>query len=167
MKGPARRPIEERFWERVERTNTCWLWTGKAKHQHGYGVLGRGGHQAGMVGAHRVSWEIHYGAIPKGMVVCHRCDVPACVRPDHLFLGTQADNMADAWEKGRRGTPSTKGERNGRAKLTWNEVRQIRTRWNAGNTQTELARIYGVPQTQISRIVRNLSWREVSAIREV
>ena len=88
-----------RFWERVDTTGECWLWTGH-RNEDGYGTLGW---QYKQYSAHRLSYEIAYGAIPPGLCVCHRCDNPPCVRPDHLFLGTQADNMRDRYRKGRYG----------------------------------------------------------------
>jgi hypothetical protein len=83
----------------------CWMWTG-GRNQDGYGRFFRleGGRQR-QYRAHRVSYEVHCGPIPEGMFVCHRCDTPACVNPDHLFLGTPKDNVVDMIEKGRRGTP--------------------------------------------------------------
>lgn len=89
---------EDRFWERVNKAaGGCWEWTG-LKHPTGYGRVqwdGSGGY------AHRAVWVIKYGAIPDGMHICHRCDNPGCVNPDHLFLGTVADNMHDRDNKGR------------------------------------------------------------------
>jgi hypothetical protein len=97
----TRRPIADRFWEKVpDRPDVgCWLWTA-ATGPKGYGVfqLGRG---EGTTGAHRLAYELAYGKIPDGMFACHRCDVPACVRPSHLFLGTNADNAADMGAKSR------------------------------------------------------------------
>ena len=97
MKGKPE-PMEIRFWRFVEKTEGCWLWTG-AKTGGGYGYIRRSGKEK--MSAHRASWEMHNGPVPEGLWVLHRCDTPACVRPDHLFVGTRADNMRDAHEKGR------------------------------------------------------------------
>src|SRR6267378_450691 len=94
------RPEAERFWEKVKETASCWLWTGANKPgRWPYGMLAGPGKTAKL--AHRVSWELHHGAIPTGLNVLHKCDNPSCVRPDHLFLGTLADNTADMIAKGR------------------------------------------------------------------
>lgn len=103
-----------RFWAKVTQDGPvpvhrpelgpCWLWLA-ATNPSGYGKMSKGGHAAPLVAAHRLSWELHYGPVPDGLFVLHRCDNPPCVRPDHLFLGTHDDNMADATAKGRmRGT---------------------------------------------------------------
>ena len=87
-----------RFWEKVNKTpNGCWIWTG-ATDGRGYGQLWVNGH---LEKAHRLSWVIHYGAIPLGLNILHHCDNKPCVRPDHLYLGTQADNARDALERGQ------------------------------------------------------------------
>lgn len=87
-----------RFWSKVEKTDSCWLWTGM-RWTNGYGRFPNGGGQE--MRAHRFAWELTYGPIPLGLFACHRCDVKLCVRPEHLFLGTHADNMADMMAKGR------------------------------------------------------------------
>ena len=157
-----RTPIAERFWARVKKGPDCWLWIGRSRHRGGYGMLGRGGRQAGMIGAHRVSWELHHGTIPIGLVVCHRCDNPPCVNPDHLFLGTPRDNVHDAISKGRMVYADHAGEKNGHARLTNAAVAEIRRRYAVGDvTQTALAKQFGVPQTHISRIVLRQQWTEV------
>jgi hypothetical protein len=108
-----------------------------------------------------VSYELAHGTIQSGMYVCHTCDVRHCVNPQHLFLGTQKDNMRDAAVKGRLVMPRVRvsGEQHGAAKLTFAQVVEIRAQTGAC-TCTELARIYGVNRVQISRIQRGLSWRE-------
>lgn len=94
----VRLPWHFRFWKFVRRTDTCWEWTGATKA--GYGKFAMSGAQPSMF-AHRVSYESAYGAIPAGKHVCHRCDNPLCIRPDHLWLGTPKENMWDAIRKGR------------------------------------------------------------------
>jgi hypothetical protein len=97
-KGFPPTPIEKRFWPKVRKTETCWLWTG-TKNERGYGFTtytdGRNAK------AHRVAWELTNGPIPEGLWVLHRCDVPSCVRPDHLFLGDAKENTRDMHAKGR------------------------------------------------------------------
>lgn len=92
------RSASDRFWEKVQKTDGCWLWLG-AKNRKGYGdfYVSRASHQQ----AHRFSWEHHRGPIPNGKQVCHSCDEPSCVNPDHLWLGTTQENTADMLRKGR------------------------------------------------------------------
>lgn len=101
-KPRKRRPIEDRFWEKVQKTDSCWLWTGSKQGRMGYGYLHIGGKKDRKPSrAHRLSWVIHNGPIPDGLYVLHKCDVPACVNPDHLFLGDHKANMQDCASKGR------------------------------------------------------------------
>jgi hypothetical protein len=93
-----REPAETRFWMRVDKSGECWVWTG-GRGDHGYGSFSDD--EGRSVSAHRFSYQLHNSLIPAGMVVCHKCDNPPCVRPDHLFLGSQADNVRDMMEKGR------------------------------------------------------------------
>lgn len=97
-KGRWKRTVEQRFWDKVEKTDGCWLWIA-ALHGHGYGRFTPSTDSEEL--AHRFSWKLHFGAIPAGMCVMHICDVRNCVHPDHLVVGTQGDNIRDMFAKGR------------------------------------------------------------------
>ena len=101
------KPLEERFWAKVEKTDTCWNWTGAltTRKPVGYGIITRGAPGRNMVTANRLSWEMHYGPIPDGLFVLHACDNRRCVRPDHLMLGTAQANAVDAARKGKWNRP--------------------------------------------------------------
>lgn len=107
--------------------------------------------------AHRASWVLHFGEIPGGLWVLHRCDNPACVRPSHLFLGTNRDNVQDAIAKKRM----LVGERNGHSKLTGADVVQIRERLAAGERPTDLAPIFNVSRSLVSLIGSRLVWKHL------
>ena len=156
--------LKERFdakWQENPETG-CWEWTA-SRRSSGYGQI----YVAGKLqSAHRVSYELHVGSIPEsegfhGTCVCHRCDNKKCVRPDHLFLGTTADNLRDMAEKGRRA--KLKGEENARAKFTAGEASLIREaveRLPYGGVSF-LARWFGVSQASISDIRRGRTWTHV------
>ncbi len=146
--------VAERVAAYTRRGRGCWEWTG-TRNPQGYGVL-RVGESARL--AHRVVWTLERGPIPEGMNALHRCDNPGCVRLDHLFLGTLADNNADMKAKGRQRGPSMKGTTNPNAKLTDNAVRAIRRSSAMG---VDLARRYGVSQMVISAIRNGKSWKHV------
>jgi hypothetical protein len=148
------RPAEERFWRHVKRSDGCWLWQGGLSTD-GYGRIRQPGKRSKVL-AHRFSYARHYGPIPDGLWVLHRCDVRACVRPDHLFLGTHADNMRDKVTKGRQ--PSTRGEKNPRAKLTAGQVLLIRERHRQGESRDALAQAFGVTYETVAMIVRRATW---------
>lgn len=144
--------------EVIERNSTpepntgCLLWTGST-NQWGYGRT----HIKGLPerGAHRIAYSIKNGPIPGGTLVLHRCDVPACVNPDHLFLGSAMDNMRDMVRKGRNA--DTRGEKSPTAKLTWSAVAEIRTA--AGHTTiSALARRFGVCRRTIRFALRGDTW---------
>jgi hypothetical protein len=138
----------------------CWPWTG-GRFRNGYGRFHIGD---SAFGAHRVSYEIWNGPIGDGLCVCHSCDNRACVNPAHLWPGTKADNNRDMVEKGRsRQSDSSKtrhlGESHGRAKLTNEQVREIRRRYEVGGvTLKALAAEFGVGISAVGRIVRRESW---------
>jgi hypothetical protein len=152
----TRIPLEERFWKLVQKTDTCWLWTG-AKTEFGHGVINGG--RGKTIRTHRISWGLHFGEIPEGLFVCHKCDVPACVNPDHLFLGTNADNMADCKAKGRYDrVKRPRGNKHGMTKVSDESIPLIRAEYATGlTTLHKLGAKYGVSYAQIGRIVNNQS----------
>jgi hypothetical protein len=141
-----RKTVAERFWKKVDRSGECWLWTASTD-KHGYGRF-----SAKL--AHRVSYELEHGVEPGDLCVCHSCDNPSCVNPDHLWLGTHAENMADCHSKGR----VQRGERHAFAKLTAEDAELIRG-CEGLLPQRELAQVFGVHQTNIGRAMRAESWR--------
>ena len=144
-----------RFWSKVEKTESCWNWIA-SKSRKGYGKFW----MAGRTSAHRASWRINKGPIPQGLWVLHRCDNPSCVRLDHLFLGTNSDNMKDCADKGRLDIQKRPwmrwGERNHKAKLTNEKVGMIRSSQKAGR---ELAKEFGVSETAIRYARSGKSWQ--------
>lgn len=146
--------VEQRFWSYVRKADGCWIWTGR-REVFGYGSMSV---KRRNVKAHRYSYELHIGPIPPGVYVCHRCDNPPCVNPAHLFLGTQADNMADAAAKGR----VEYGERHHTARLTASGVVDARRRVAAGEMVKDVARELGVTHSTLSNAIRRKTWRHVA-----
>lgn len=126
----GRRPAEDRFWEKVQKGDGCWEWRGVL--QRGYGILHVDGRA---IRAHRLSWELHNGPIPPSLYACHRCDNPKCVRPDHIFLGTHGDNMADAHQKGRLPMAPAKARREQMHCLRGHPFDDENTRWHRNGTR--------------------------------
>lgn len=147
------------FWSRVDRTDGCWSWNGMRSASGGYGVMYV--HAPKRVRAHRVSFALHFGRVPAGRLVLHRCDNPSCVNPDHLFLGSHEDNMADMAAKGRARTADRAGARNPRAKLTAADVAIARALFSARlATAASLAERFGISLRQVRAVLRGDSWRE-------
>jgi len=134
----------------IDKTESCWNWIGRL-NKFGYGLTGvRGGSTL----AHRTVWEMLVGPIPQGMCILHSCDNRKCVKPDHLRVGTQAENMADASKRKR--FPCRRGEANERAKLNTSQVCEIRAETNM--TNVALGKKYGVSDVQIGNIKRGKCW---------
>lgn len=156
---------EERFWSHVDKSGECWLWTG-GRTSTGYGHYR---HLNKNWKAHRFAWTLTNGPIAAGLVACHRCDTPLCVNPAHLFLGTQADNLLDMTEKGRRRhNPNLgkgqDGELNHHSKLTEADVREIRRQGATPyrGLHTALSRQLGISRSAISLILEGKHWKAVA-----
>jgi hypothetical protein len=154
----------------------CWLWTGATRHG-GYGVIQHNGRS---IGAHRVSYELFREPIPAGLFVCHTCDVPSCVNPKHLFVGTHKDNMHDSWVKGRhrtqiygcdylkeagkrtRLTTQNKGEKHFQAKLTEADVLLIRrmgmVKILGRKDEATIERLFGISLSHYRHIIKRRVW---------
>jgi DNA-binding XRE family transcriptional regulator len=155
VKGRPPKPMEERFWSKVQKqSNGCWLFTSV----HGGTAYGMLSVKEGEYLAHRISWVLHYGEIPQGTLVLHKCDVPKCVNPDHLFLGTHRDNSDDKLSKKRHRF----GESSPITPFTEKDVLKIRELYASGKlSQQKIANMYGVNQTAISAIVRRATWKHI------
>lgn len=162
---PEGHSVIDRFLSKVTKTDTCWLFNGD-KDKNGYGKFWVNSAKRS-IGAHRVSYELYNSKIPDKMIVCHKCDNPSCVNPEHLFIGTQRDNMADKVAKDRQAKGSNhrcnlypdkvlKGERSGSCKLNDKNVQDIRNLSKEGSyTQQELADKFNISRSQIWNIINN------------
>lgn len=142
-------PREEFFWPKVLKGPGCWAWKA-SRNPWGYGQFGK-------TGAHRAAWIFTHGPIPSGLHVCHRCDHPYCVNPDHLFLGTPAENVADAKRKGHYAW----GDRKPGVKLHPINVIGAKLLWNLGYSQRFIAKLLGVSFQTIWKIVHNYKWNHL------
>lgn len=147
--------FERRFWIKVKKMDDCWIWVAATNRPNGYGQIWINGRNEY---AHRVSWVINFGPIKNSMFVLHRCDVPRCVNPEHLFLGHNKDNSYDMVKKGR----SLAGAKNKSAKLTEANVKEIRDLYKLGHNQSYLAKAFRVNRDAISKIIRYKRWTHVA-----
>lgn len=155
------KPLLDRFLEKVRKTETCWWWEA-SKDSCGYGRIGYNGksHKAS-----RIAFILFRGPIPDGQCVCHTCDNPACVNPEHLFLGSRKDNSQDMARKGRspsqRNPEIVQGENHPLAKVTKNDVLEIRRLCQNGHNQDKVAAMFGLKQSQVSNIHRRKTWKHI------
>lgn len=156
-------PPENRFWDKVDKNGPtmphmdtpCWVWIGSRSKQ-GYGNFGVNG---GSTKAHRFSYQLHYGEIPEGNDICHRCDNEPCIRPDHLFAGTARDNILDMEAKGRAYHP--RGSNSGQAKLNEEIVIEIRNLSSQGMSYSQLVRRFKIGKTTVAHIVKRDNWKHL------
>jgi hypothetical protein len=147
----------DKFWSRVKRTAKCWEWTGKCALK-GYGKSYIFWYTHNEQLAHRTSWIIHKGKIPKGKHVLHHCDNPKCVRPSHLYLGTNADNVRDKVKRGRTGKEKRTGELSALSKVTEEQVKAMR---KSSDTGVAWAKRLGITEAQVSRIRLRKCWKHI------
>lgn len=157
--------VERRFWPKVlkpQDPSDCWVWTGakRSNPKEPYGVFKIRGHQR--VKSHRLSFALQNGVSPGDLFVCHHCDNPQCVNPDHLFLGTAKDNNADMISKGRRATGDHGGEQNPAAKLSASQVEEIKRCIMQFESNKSLAQRFGVSAGMIGHIRRGRAWGSVA-----
>lgn len=162
----------DRFWANVEKSDGCWLWKGNTATGGYGGIMVKGI----LWRAHRFSWVLANGEIPDGLLVCHKCDNPACVRPDHLFIGTSSDNQRDCAAKGRQYSQrhpeksslhrpeiraSQVGECNAAAKLRTEDVITMRALMDQGATVDGMIEMFGISRTQVNAIKRRAAWKHI------
>jgi hypothetical protein len=148
--------------------NGCWIWLGAKKGKHPlkqYGNMIVGSRRDGTrksIAAHRFSYQTYIGEIPKGLWVLHKCDVPSCVNPDHLFLGNRQDNVDDREKKNRNKIEEIRvyGEKHPNSKLNWNDVDEIRKHVKSGLSCYKISQIMGYSRRSIQDVKQNVTWKE-------
>ena len=152
----------DRFYSKFDKAeeDECWIWKAGLNKPNGYGRFSYNGIRNFL--AHRFSYILYKGNIPNGLSVLHKCDVPQCVNPNHLEVGTHQDNMNDRKNRGRFTKISRRGEYNGIAKLTEDDVRKIRKMYKTGNyNKKDLGNIFGCTRANIGSIINKKSWRHI------
>lgn len=145
------------LWRNVEKTDACWLWRGKCVSKKGYATITM--HRVSCL-IHRLSYALAFGEVPDDLSVLHRCDTPLCVNPDHLFLGTQLDNLRDCKQKGRlKLPPRQRGAESPRARLTEIQAKNICALHAAGYSTPQLGRMFGVSTSCVGHMVSGRTWK--------
>lgn len=162
MSGRSTISVRDRFDRHVVRTESCWTWTG-ATLSNGYGVFGSPRGESRL--AHRVAYRLAHGEIPSGLFVCHSCDNRKCVNPAHLFAGTQKENIADMYRKGREAGCGVRGEKNPSAKFGAADAALMRHLADCGVQPRRLAGLFGVTRSTVSRVALRQSWAHVPDLR--
>lgn len=153
-----KKPTEQRFWEKVNKSDDCWIWMSHIG-TNGYGAFWFNGKSQS---AHRVAYELAFGKRPGEFLVCHSCDNPTCVNPAHLWLGTEIDNKNDMVSKGRQGKRTGPLGRDCPVKLTRQSVLEIRSIYATGkHSQTQIGKQFGVTQQTIGQIIRREIWKHI------
>lgn len=153
--------LVERFWSKVDKNgpNGCWVWMAN-RNNKGYGLFRPGGTAPKRL-SHRLAYEAIHGRIPKGAIILHSCDNPACVNPDHLRPGTHKDNVADMDKRGRRVTSPMRGEDNPYSKMTDEKVIGIRTDYINGLPLDAICRRYGCSDNAVGDYLNGRSWKHL------
>ncbi len=151
--------LSQRFWSKVEKTDSCWFWTGH-KNRKGYGHITIDKYP---FRAHRVAYCMEFGEIPKGLFVCHSCDNPSCVNPSHPFLGSPADNAKDMANKGRahKWSGQRAGENNPFSKINDSTAIKILRSYKNGTRISTIARDMGIPRSTVDCVARGISWKHI------
>jgi len=152
-----------RFWRSVNKKDNCWEWVG-CVDDGGYGKITI---KNCLISCHVVSYLIHFGYIQNGLCVCHSCDNRICVNPEHLWIGTNAENVADMVRKGRTGIPGMYGEQIASSKLNANQIIKIKNLIAKGEYQYVVAKKFGVGQPTISAIVNGKSWKHIKDEQDI
>lgn len=153
IRGTTKERLE--YYRQIDPETGCWIWTGSVVGgRYGQTTMGDGKPMK----AHRVSYLTYVGEIPDGMMVCHKCDNPRCINPEHLFLGSALDNQRDSVVKGR----NARGSRQGNSKLTESDVASIRLMIEDGKSDAEISAAYHVVPANIWHIRTGRAWKHVS-----